>query len=257
MKDKDILTTISYVKNSEKHQIVCEGKGEYEGCYIGGYRYKLEIEISSDNNKPITENKTLACIMMNPSTTFPDNEWKSNWERNLNYLKYNKKPRKTTGFDPTIINVIKMAASKGYSKICIFNLFPYIHPTGKVAIEKYQCKKEKNKEIIRNWKKSGCDKVLVAWGSHLPEKAEKKSYIKLQEEYIRLFKKKNIKPVFYAWNENAGCPYHPSSQVDSCWTNRNGEIVKRKKNDGSLGIIQQFIDDEKDFTIWQGYPKNN
>ena len=118
---------------------------------------------------------------------------------------------------------------------------------------KYKCQQIKNEDTIRNWNDTDCNKILVAWGKHLPEQSEIENYKELQKKYIKFFEEKEIKPVFYAWNENAGCPYHPSSQVDSCLTNRNGEIVKRKKNDGSLGIIQQFIDDAEDFTIWQSF----
>ena len=68
--DKNIITD-KLLEN--KYQISCFGKGYYEGCYIGGYRYLLEITINTSlNNK-----KTLACIMMNPSTTFPNEKWES------------------------------------------------------------------------------------------------------------------------------------------------------------------------------------
>lgn len=251
MKNKDITKIISYTKNGKEYTIRCEGKGKYEGCHIGGYRYMLEIDI-----RPFAESKTLACIMMNPSTTFPDKEWGNNWEKVLGFIEHHKTPRRTVGFDPTINNVLKMAASKGYSKVCIFNLFPYIHPTGKAAIRMYKYKQKENQDTVKKWKDFNCKKILVAWGKHLPEQSEIENYKKLQKKYIKLFEKKGIKPVFYAWNKNAGCPYHPSLQVDSCWTYRNCEIVKRKKNDGSLGIIQQFIDGTEDFTIWQNFPDN-
>ena len=261
MKNRDIITQeISYKKNGKVHIIKCEGNGLYDGHKIGGYRYKLEIDITSiSDNKSKKENKTLACIMMNPSTTFPDKDWEDpNWKHNLGFEKFNKKPVKTLGFDSTVINVLKMAASKSYSKVYIFNLFPYIHPTGKFAIQNYKNHQKKNEEVIEKWNTNNCDKVLVAWGSHIAKKSEKEAYNKLKDKYIKLFNKKRIKPAYYEWNCNNGnnCPYHPSRQVNSCWTkNKDGKIEKKKKNDGKPGIIQQFIDNTDDFIIWENYPQ--
>lgn len=260
MENKDlIIKEISYKSNGEKYVIVCEGKGIYEGCKIGGYRYMLEIDIKSLDDKLTQTNKTLACIMMNPSTTFPDEIWKnSDWKKELGFEGEEfKNPRKTTGFDSTVTNVLKMAASKGYSKVCIFNLFPYIHPKGKIAVEYYKKQQTKNKTALKHWNSTNCEKVLVAWGSSLPQKSEVKNYKDLQAEYIRIFREeKHVVPVFYAWNESANCPYHPSSQVNSAWTmNENHKIVHKVKGDGKPGIIQQFIDNTEDFQIWKNFPE--
>ena len=231
----------------DKYGIKCNGYGDYDGCHIGGYRYKLEITVEPKLNPKCK--KTLACIMMNPSTTFPNNEWKNkNWQENLGFK--NTKPRKTVGFDPTVRNVIRMAHSKGYSKVCIFNLFPYIQPKGKDAKKNYIDRQNKNEKVINNWQDKNCKELLVAWGATLPTKnIDKEKYINLQKRYIEIFRKKKINPVYYEWNKESNCPYHPSLQVDSCWTkDEKNNIVKRKKgNKSEKGIIQLFIEGNSGF----------
>lgn len=230
MSVEDITDILSYKKNDIEYKITCEGKGYYEGCKIGGYRYKLEIIIEPKNPKG---EKTLACIMMNPSKTFPN-----------------------VGFDKTVSNVIKMAHSKGYSKVCIFNLFPYIQPKGPYAIKHFDEKEDINQKYIDEWldKKEICNELLVAWGNSLPKGRENKNkYINRQKKYLETFKNCGIDPVCYAWNTKKECPYHPSQQVNNRFTKKEGEIVARKKNDGSKGLIQQFIDDEK--AKFENYPK--
>ena len=130
-------TEISDKLLENKYEIFCKGVGYYDknnGCRIGSFRYQLEIKI-----KNVRNSKTLACIMMNPSTTFPDEEWENiSWKDKLGFPVSQK--CKTKGFDPTVRNVIKMAFSKGYSKVCIFNLFPYIQPKSDEALKHYSLK---------------------------------------------------------------------------------------------------------------------
>lgn len=220
------------------YHIRCEGYGDYGGCYKGGYRYKLEISITNVKN-----GKTLACIMMNPSTTFPNAKWNDdNWRKNLGLKK------KTVGFDQTVRNVIRMAHSKKYSKICIFNLFPYIHPTGKAAIKNYTNKQEENKNQLDEWSDKNCEEVLIAWGNNLPEKdCDRYKYLKLQKEYIDIFKTKGMNPVCYEWNEEKSFLYHPGPYNNSLTKNDEGKIVRKRKNDGKPSIIQQFIDSDREF----------
>lgn len=251
-----ITDKISYKKNKKNYEIFCAGIGKYDGCHINGYRYKLEITIDTLSKNKSKSNKTLACIMMNPSTTFPDIEWNNkDWALNLKFIKFNKKPQNKKGFDPTVKNVIKMAHSKGYSNICIFNLFPLINPNGNEARNKYKTNQNKNIETIRNWTNKYCKEVLIAWGNTLPKgKLNKDNYKKLQEQYISIFEEKNIKPVYYEWNKKSKCPYHPSVQVNNLWyKNDVGEIVRKEKGSNKPGIIQQFIDDEK--AGFKPYPK--
>lgn len=223
-------------------KIICEGFGDYEGVHIGGFRYILRINILKPKG-----NKKLACIMMNPSTTFPDEVWNQvNWIKNL---KFTKKPKKTKGFDPTVKNVIKMAYSKGYSHINVFNLFPYIQPDSNIAFNFFQKEKEKNIEYIEKNLKNN-SKLLIAWGNKSPQsKLLKKDYLKLKLEALEIFKKKNVEPVMYEWNVKKKCPYHPSQQVDNAYTKDKitGQVRKKYKGKQELGIIQQFINNAEDF----------
>lgn len=241
------VITDDFLKNN--YNIKCEGYGNYDGCYMGGYRYKLEISITN-----IDKDRTLACIMMNPSTTFPDTKWADkNWQKNLRFK--NKKTKMTVGFDPTVRNVIRMAHSKEYSKVFIFNLFPYIHPTSEIAIKCCNEKQKENYDEISTWimncsSEEGCKKILIAWGNDLPKKnCDKYEYLKLQKGYLDLFIDKGIKPVCYEWNEEKSFLYHPSPYNNTLTKSSEGKIVRKRKNDGKPSIIQQFIDSDKDFEL--------
>lgn len=222
---------LSKIKAGEQY-IKCTGCGNYDGIYVGGYRYSLAIEIENPKG-----NKTLGCIMMNPSTTFPDELWEQENYRKI--LKFKGK-RKTRGFDPTVKNVIRMAYAKKYNKVIIFNVFPYIEPNGTNAlkyINKHQKENiQKIEELI-----SENQEILIAWGSKIPQK--------FIEKYLELLKKKNIKPVAYEWNKKVNCPYHPSQQVDNRFTkDGNGEIRQKIKGKKEVGIITRFINNsDKNF----------
>lgn len=230
MKNYKITDSIK-IKNEE---IACEGIGEYEGVRVGGYRYSLSINISKPKG-----NKTLACIMMNPSTTFPDVEWLiKDYKNKLNVSK------KTKGFDPTVKNVIRMAYAKKYNKIIVFNIFPLIQPNGKKALEYIKehlndNQKENKQEIKKLLPKY--QEVLIAWGSKIPKEIIK--------EYLELLKIKNAQLVTYKWNKKENCPYHPSQQVENRFTtDKNGEVRQKIKGKKEVGIISQFINDNsKDF----------
>lgn len=217
------------IKDENEQYIKCTGCGDYDGIYVGGYRYSLAIEIENPKG-----NKTLGCIMMNPSTTFPDELWEQENYRKI--LKFKGK-RKKRGFDPTVKNVIRMAYAKKYNKVIIFNVFPFIESNGKNALEYIKNylddNQENNKSKIEQLLPE-CQEILIAWGSKIPQ-----IFI---EKYLELLKKKNIKPVAYEWNKKENCPYHPSQQVDNRFTkDKNKKIRQKRKGKKEVGIITQFI----------------
>lgn len=228
----------------ENYGIKCVGTGNYENICIGGYRFYLEIDIKNVNNH--NDKGDFACIMINPSTTFPDAKWNNqNWKKELNI----ESSKRTRGFDPTVRNVIRLAHLKKYTKVKIFNLFPYIQPNSEIAFENLVDKQTENLEIIEKHLK-GISKLLIAWGSKTPKNKDlKDAYIKLKCQYLQFFQDNKISPVAYAWNEKKKQPYHPSQQVDNSLTKDDKtKIIRRKiKNAKEKGVIQQFIENEEDF----------
>lgn len=230
---------------TEKYSIDCSGVGNYDDFSVGSYRYELDISIKNNSNK------ILACIMLNPSKTFPDVIWKNkNWKEtiykdNKANAKNQKTIRKTQGFDSTVRNVIKMANAKGCSKVIVFNSFPLIEGNGTKAIDQYQKNKDKNEysknknyiidrlgELIKEDNFKG---LLIAWGSDIPEDLEK--------FYLNEFKnlqKQGLKLLMFKWNSNTSKPYHPSQQVDNRFKIVS-EFIKSNNDFEELNIKENLI----------------
>ena len=174
------------------------------------YRYYLEINIPD-----VTGYSILTAIMLNPSNTFPD---------------------KKKGFDATVRNVIRIAKKCNYSKLIVLNISASINPNGNNFLETFDknSKEEKfNQNFIKEYIKSDCFDLLIAWGNK-----ENRDITMLKKEYLEtIAQNSRIHCKAYDWNINKQCPYHPSQQTD----NLKLKSFQTMKEKNPQHIIRYFL----------------
>lgn len=153
----------------------CEKPTAKTNCH----RYYLELNIK----KPNGNKGRLAVIMLNPSNTFP------------------KK-----GVDATVKNVVRIAYKLGYSSVIILNSFSYIDGNSSTAKKNENNNSgDYNLNIISNVLNENKN-LMIAWGTKISKTIKNQILSRVSQiEGINIFA--------FAWNYNAGCPFHPATRV--------------------------------------------